>query len=114
MGAADLGALAGRVDRSAVRAAAAKAEADGASVADVWLSHLCRKDAPGAAVASGVWRQIPIELRAVLITMACPERKAPDVDAAQGWASFSPDERIALGALARTWRQGLGGAAWLR
>ncbi len=62
-----------------------------------------------------VWRTRPIGVRVALIMMAL-ESDGSDLreQAAQPWGAFTPDQRAALGATARTLRDALHPAGYLR
>lgn len=71
-----------------------------------------RIDAKGK-VSRPVWSQMAPELRQVLLTL-CTDRKDVESACYMPWCQFTPDERAAIGATARTFRRQLELANWLR
>ena len=63
--------------------------------------------------AAGIWRDLPRSMRELLVSMAT-DRTDPEAAAPQAWQGFTPRERAAVGALARTWLQQLQGVEGLR
>lgn len=66
---------------------------------------------PPADVAGRAWRDTPERVRMLLLMLAT---ERPESAARMPWASFTADERTAIGAAARQLRADLHGAAWLR
>lgn len=67
----------------------------------------------GGHVSGAAWRQLSPALREVLLTL-CTQRRDVESAALMPWAQLTADERIAIGATARTFARELKGAAWLR
>lgn len=65
-----------------------------------------KRSSPGAIS----WRLLSEDLRRLLLTM-CTNRDKLDFVVHEPWESFTPDERLAMGSMARQWRRELDQAA---
>ncbi len=68
---------------------------------------------PNEFGANAAWRRMNLDTRAMLVSLATDRRSA--MNAASGpWGGFTPDEQVAIGALARLLRRDLAEAGVLR
>lgn len=67
----------------------------------------------GGHVSGAAWRALSDGLRQYIV-MTCTARRDFESAALMPWQQFTADERIAMGALARSLARELKGAAWLR
>lgn len=67
----------------------------------------------GGKLSQERWRSMPLEVRELILTMACPDLDDVKAAAWLPWPSLTEDQRAKAGAYARWLRKMLDGSAWL-
>lgn len=94
----------------------AQADATGESIGAIFgrrASSIMLTKARAADMAGAEWRRIPLDVRALLLTLECPELDGKWQAEHQPWAAFTEDQRGRIGAAARRLAAMLQGAKWL-
>lgn len=105
-------------DAAAGIAIRAEATAKGVSIPQLIRERIHAKMAArersAESLAGQTWREMPMNVRTVLVMLEANAAGDPRVVAAQPWGSFSDSDRAALGAAARSFKRSTQHADYLR